>query len=692
VKEYHTDKIRNICLSGHSSSGKTTLTEGILYTAGTLDRLGRVDDGNTASDYDPEEIHRKVSISATILPFEYKECKINLIDLPGYRDFVSEVKTSTRVSDAMVILVDATSGVEVGTEFACEYADEYNVPRLFFINKMDKERADFQKTLEALRAELGIRPLILTLPVGKEKDFSGVIDLVKMKYIQEENGKQTSNPIPDNMKEAAEAAYAELVETAAEGDDELTMKFLEEELLTPEEILRGLKEGFLENRFCPVICGSAFHTRGVHPLLDFIIQCCPCPGDRAPWKGSKKEGEEMVEIPCDDQKETVAFIFKTVTDPYAGKLSFIRVISGCVKTETALSNANKGKDEKLQHVYIMKGKKPVSVHQLHAGDIGTLVKLDISTTNDTLCQQGFQMMIPPTILPTRTCQMAIKVPSKSDEEKIGLAMHRLMDQDETLLVRRDPEIRQTILSGMGDTHLDVAVSRLKSMSNVAVELVEPRVPYRETITRKSNGNYRHKKQTGGRGQFGEVFLRIEPLPDNEFEFAWEVVGGNIPTKFMPAVEKGIVEAMDRGILAGYKVENVKVACYDGKHHPVDSSEMAFKIAASMGFRKIAADASPIILEPIYKIKVTVPENYMGDVMGDLSGKRGKIQGNASKGNKVTIEALVPLAEVFSYSRDLRSMTQGRGVFEMEFSHYEPTPPNLQEKIIEEARKLKEEEE
>ena len=691
MKEYHTDKIRNICLTGHTSSGKTSLGEAILYITKVVDRLGRVDDGNTASDYDPEEINRKVSINATILPFEYKEYKINMIDLPGYRDFISEIKPCIRVSDAMVVMMDATSGVEVGTEFAREYAEEYGIPQMFFINKLDKERSDFEKTLGELKEELGIRPLILTLPVGKEKDFSGIVDLIRMKLVKQDKGKQVVEPVPDQMKEEAEAARAELIETAAEGDDELTMKFLDEEELTPEEILKGLKEGFIQNRFCPVFCGAAYQCLGVYSLLNFIVQCAPSPKDRPPWKAKKSGSEEYIEVPCDENASTAAFVYKTVSDPYVGKLSFVRVVSGALKSDSTVLNVNKSKNEKTSHVNVMRSKKPENVHQLHAGDIGALVKLDITTTNDALCDSGFQVIFDPTVLPSRTCQMAVSVPSKSDEEKIGLAMHRLMEQDETLTIHRDPEIKQTIISGMGDMHLEVAVSRLKNMANVTINLIEPRVPYRETITRKADGSYRHKKQTGGRGQFGEVWLKMEPDSEKEFEFEWKVVGGNIPTKFKPSVEKGIIEAMENGIIAGYKVVNVKVACYDGKDHPVDSSDMAFKIAASMGFKKIAGEANPIILEPIYKMKVTVPENYMGDVMGDLSGKRGKILGNTLKGKKITIEALVPLVEVFAYSRDLRSMTQGRGVFEMSFSHYESTPPNLQEKIIEEAKKRKEEE-
>ena len=691
MKEYHTQDIRNICFSSHTGSGKTTLAEAILYATRFIERMGRIEDGGTVSDYDAEEISRKVSIAAGILPAEYRDCKINMFDFPGYRDFICEVKSAIRVCDAMIIPMDATSGVEVGTEFAMEYAAEYDLPRMFFINKMDKERANFRKAVESLREHLGIRPLILALPVGQESSFSGVIDLVRMKMITTDKGKQVVNPIPDNLLPEAEAAHAEMVETAAEGDDELTMKFLEEQPLSSEEIVSGLKSGFVQNRFCPVFCGSAQHVLGIYSLMNFITQCCPSPAERPAWQGTKAGSEDLIEIPCDEHAPSAVFVFKTALDPYQGKISYIRVVSGVLKSDSSLLNVQRGKDEKIVHALVVRGKKSETVHQLHAGDIGALIKLDHTVTNDSLCDSSFKIVFPPTILPNRNTHMAVKVPSKSEEEKLGMHTHRLMEQDESIVVRRDPETRQNIISGHGDTHLDVAISRLKTMSKIeGIELSVPRVAYRETITRKGDDFYRHKKQTGGRGQFGEVYLRVEPASEG-YEFVWEVVGGNIPTKFMPAVEKGIIEALETGILAGYKVVNVRVACYDGKYHPVDSSEMAFKIAASMGFKKVAALAGPVILEPIYNLKVTVPEQFMGDVMGDISGKRGKILGNTSKSGKVTIEAQVPLVEIYTYSRDLRSMTQGRGVFDMAFTHYEVTPPSLQQKIIEEAQKLKEEE-
>lgn len=691
MKEYHTENIRNVSFTGHTSSGKTTLAEALLYLTGVADRQGRVEDGNTMSDYDSEEINRKISITASILPFEYKDTKVNLVDLPGYRDFICEVKPSVRVTESMVIVVDATSGVEVGTEFAFEYAEEFKAPRMYFINKMDKERADFQKSLESIKNELGSRPLFLTIPVGKEADFKGVIDLVRMKMVTQEKGKQQLSPIPEDMIEEAESARADLVETAAEGDDELTMKFLEEEPLTPDEILRGLQEGFAQRRFTPVFCGSAFNAIGMFPLLNFMVQCCPNPAQAPAWEAQKADSDETVEMACDENGPTEAFIFKSTLDAFTGKISYVRVVSGLLKSESTLLNPGKGKDERLAHVYVVQGKKTHMVHQLHAGDIGALVKLSESSTDDTLCDPSNKVIFPPTELPNRTCHMAIKVQSKSDEATIGGRAHQVMEQDESIEIHRDSETHENIISGMGETHLDVNLSRLKELSGVkTIELSVPKVPYRETITRKGDGSYRHKKQTGGRGQFGEVYFRMEPCPEG-FEFLWEVVGGNIPTKFMPAVEKGIVEAMERGILAGYPVVNVRVACYDGKHHPVDSSEMAFKTAASMGFKRIAAEAGPVILEPIYNLKVTVPEQFMGDVMGDLSSKRGKILGNQTKGNRIVVEAQVPLVEIYTYSRDLKSMTQGRGVYEWEFSHYEVTPPNLQQQIIEEAQKQKEEE-
>lgn len=694
MKEYTTEQLRNVALAGHTSAGKTTLAEAILYALKFTDRLGRVDEGNTSSDYDSEEIKRKLSINASVLPVEYGDVKINIFDLPGYRDFIGEIKSCLRVADGAVLLVDATAGVEVGTEFAWEYAEEYGVPRAFFVNKMDKERADFAAVVQSIRDIFGVRAVPVVLPVGKEAQLEGLVDLLQMKMIKEEpGGKATSGPVPEALKAEAEAARAELVEAAAEGDDELTMKFLDDQPLSEEEILRGLKEGMMACKLFPVLCGSAVRSLGIETLLSFVVSCFPSPSERPGVVGKVSPGDKEVQRRYDVSQPFSAFVFKTVSDPYAGRLNFFKILSGSLSSDSVVYNSNKHTEEKISHLLCVRGKKQENVHKLVAGDIGAVAKLSATTTNDTLCDSSNPIQYPPTALPPLTYSMAIVARSKTDEEKVGLAIHRLIEQDSTLSLRRDGEVRQTILSGMGDMHLDVAVSRLRDQSNVAIDLEEPRVPYKETITRKAEGQGKYKKQSGGRGQYGDVWLRLEPLPRGTgFEFAWGIVGGVIPSKYEPSVQKGINDAMEKGVVAGYKVVDLKADCYDGSYHSVDSSDIAFKIAASMAFRKVALEASPILLEPVMNLKVTVPENFMGDVMGDLSAKRGRIMGNLSHGRKIVIEAQVPLAEMFAYSKELRSLTQGRGVYEMEFSHYEPVPSSLQEKIIAEAAERKKAEE
>lgn len=690
MKEYTSEKIRNVALAGHSGSGKTTLTEAILYYLKYTDRLGRVDAGNTVSDYDPEEISRKVSINATLLSMEYKGHKINLLDLPGYRDFVNEIKNGIRVADTVVIVLDAVSGVEVGAEFVWEYAEEYDTPRAFFLNKLDKEHADFESTLNQIKEEFGKNPIPLTIPVGKEASFSGVIDLLKMKKVVESKEKVTYEPIPEELKEKAEQWRQVLIEAAAEGDDELTMKFLEDQPLTDEEILRGIKEGMRDRRFVPVLCGSAYNCLGVYPLLDFILNCVPSPLEMPGFVNVEDSTKKVVKY--EPEKPFSAYVFKTISDPYAGRLSFFKIITGEITADSTVFNINKNKEEKISHLLSVRGKKQENVHKLSTGDIGTVAKLSVTATADTLVAPGNTVKYAPTKLPPYTCQMALVTDSKTAEEKIGVAMHRLTEQDPTLQIWRDHEVRQTIIAGMGDTHLDVALSRLRAFANVDIRMETPRVPYKETITKTAKGQGKYKRQSGGRGQYGDVWLELSPLPRGEgFQFEWKIVGGVIPSKYQPSIEKGIREAMEKGIIAGYPVIDVKAVCYDGSHHPVDSSDIAFKIAGSMAFRNVAQQANPIILEPIMNLKVIAPESNMGDILGNLSGKRGRILGQELKGNKVIIHAQVPLGEMFEYSRELRSMTQGRGTYEMEFSHYEPVPPQLQEKIIAEAQQRKEEE-
>jgi elongation factor G len=693
VKEYLPKQIRNVALAGHTGSGKTTLTEAILFNLKLTDRMGRVEDGTTVSDYDPEEQKRLMSINASLIPVEYRGCKINFLDLPGYRDFVGEIRNCLRVADAVAVVMDASGGIEVGAELAWEFADEFKLPRVVLINKMNRERASFQKALDQVKEAFGCRAAVVAFPVGEGLDFKGVVNVLTGKMSVGNGGKAQLQDVPAEAKEQLEALRAELIEVAAEGDDELTMKYLEGESLSAEEILRGLKGVTLAGRAVPVLAVAGAAGAGVLEWLDFAVDCLPAPPEHGPFAARSMDGQQEIALDYDENGPTAAFVFKTVSDPYAGRLTFFKVLRGQVANDVVLLNSTRGVEEKVSHLMTVRGKKSEPVNRALAGDIAVLAKLASTFTGDTLCDPKHPVKVDPTPMPPQTVQMAVVAKSKEDEEKIGMAMHRLIEQDPTLTLYRDQAVRQTILCGMGDTHLEVAVGRLRAQSKVDVELEVPKVPYRETITKVAQGQGKHKKQSGGRGQFGECWLRLEPLPEGSgFQFEWQIVGGVIPTKFQPSVEKGIVQAMERGVLAGYPVVDIKAVCYDGKDHPVDSSDMAFQIAASKGFKNVAKEANPILLEPIYKVKITVPEQYMGDVMGDLNSRRGRILGMTSQGRKQVIEALVPLAEMFEYSRQLRSMTQGRGTYEMVFDHYERVPAEVQAKVVAAARPETEEEE
>lgn len=682
MKEYPKNLIRNVALAGHSGAGKTSLLEAILYNLQLTDRLGRTEEGNTVSDYDPEEVRRHMSINTSLVPVEHRGHKINFLDLPGTRDFIGEIKNSIRVADAVVIVVDATSGVEVGTELASDLAEEFGLPRIFVVNKVNRERASFQKVCDQIRETFGGHPVLMNFPYGEGENFKGIINLLKMKLASGDGGKVSYADIPADAAERAQELRAALVEAAAEGDDELTTKFLDGEPLNDLEVLRGLKEDLCENRITPIIAASATEGAGCMNLLDFIIECFPAPGEEGPFRARDSKAGKDFELKYDENAPTAAFVFKTISDPYAGHLTFFKVLSGSVSNDTQLLNTPRGIEERISHLMTVRGKKQEPVPKVLTGDIGVLAKLNNTHTNDVLCDPKAPIRIDPTPMPPSTVHMAIHAKSKEDEDKIAGAMHRLIEQDPTLHIHRDPAIHQTILSGMGDTHLDVAISRLRTQSKVDVELQVPKVAYRETITKTAQGQGKHKKQSGGRGQYGDVWLRLEPLPQPEgFEFGWEVVGGVVPTKYQAAVEKGIVQAMEKGILSGHPAVGIRAVCYDGSHHPVDSSDMAFQVAASKGFKNVARQANPVLLEPIYRLRVTVPEQYMGDVLGDLNSRRGRILGMESKGSKQVIEAMVPQGEIFEYSKVLRSLTQGRGTFEMEMDHYDRVPADLQAKIV-----------
>lgn len=693
MKIYNTSQIRNIALAGHTASGKTSLTEALLWSLKQSERLGKTEDGNTLSDYDAEEVRRHISIQASVIPVEHDGVKVNLIDLPGFRDFIGEIKGGLRATDAMLLVYDATSGFDTGAEFAWTQSEEMALPRAVFINKLDKEHASFEKSVDKIQDAIGARLVALTLPLGEALEFKGVIDLIRMKKVNEEGGKVTYEEIPADMQDEAQLSRAALIEAAAEGDDELMMKFLDEQPLTPEEVLNGLRGAIAERRAIPVLCGSVAAGKGLRPLLDFMVQFMPNPTVKTGYEYTEPGKDEVKTLKVTPEGPVVAYVFKTVQDPFIGRLSFFKVLRGTARSESTLQNIGRNKTERVAHLLVARGKKTENIESLAAGDIGAIAKLENTGTGDTLADVGAPpILIAPLALPKPNVFMAVRAKSRGDEDKMGIGFHRLMEQDPTLNMYRDDSIRQTILSGMGETHLQVAAGRMRDISKVDVELEIPHVPYRETITRKGEGQGKHKKQSGGHGQYGDCHVRFEPLPEGSgFEFVWEIVGGVIPTNFKSAIEKGLVETMARGILAGAPTVDIRAACYYGSYHDVDSSDMAFKLAAALAFKNVIPKCGPILLEPINKVKITIPEEYMGDVMGDINSRRGRILGMNPSGRKQVIEALVPLSELYTYSRQLNSLTQGRGIYEMEYDHFERVPSEVQEKVIAEYAKRKEEE-
>lgn len=689
MKRYSTDQIRNVALVGHSSSGKTTLVEALLHINGVIPKPGAVENGNTQSDYDPEEVRRGVSINSSLLPIEAEGLKVNIIDCPGFRDFVGEIKNAIRVAELAMVVVDATTGSEVGTEFAHDFAQEYHIPTAFFINKMDKERANFEEAMASVeRAFEDVHTVPIMLPIGQEDGFKGIVDLLEMKAVYDEGGKARVEDIPDDMKDAADAARKALVEAAAEGNDDLTEKYLMEETLTNDEVILGLRQDLEAGRFCPVLCGSAYKEIGLSLLMKFFKHECPPPTERKGFQGYAKGHEGETELKkLDASAPFSAYVFKTVNDEFVGRLSFFKVITGEAKGDMTVKNPVTSSTDRIGHVFTQRGKSQVQVDGIATGDIGTFAKLESVRTGNTLVDpKGFDIVYEPTKLPPPTVHMAVVPRSKGDEDKIGMALHRILETDPTLKLERDQLLHQTVLSGMGDTHLEVTQARVQAIARTEFDYKPPRIQYRETITKQGEGQGKFKKQTGGRGQYGDCWIRLLPRQRGEgFNFEWKIVGGVIPTNFNSSVEKGIVKALDRGILAGYPVVDVAAECYDGSYHSVDSSDAAFQVAASMAFKNVAQKCNPVLLEPINKVIIDVPEQYMGDVMGYVSGKRGRINGNDPLGNKVRISAEVPAGEMSTFSRDLRSMTQGRSVFTSEFDHYDPVPPAIMDKVIEEVR-------
>lgn len=693
MKEYHPDSIRNICLVGHGGSGKTSLSELLLFTAGEINRIGKINEGNTISDYSPNEIEKQFSIQLSLLHLEWENTKINIIDTPGYNDFIGDVKCGLKVSDVGVLVLKAVEGVEVGTEIANSFITEYNLPNAIIINKIDNEHSRFNEIFQQARERINSNATIITFPVNEGLGFDTVIDVIKMKaykYDKAGTRKVDEIDIPENLKEIAESYRIELIEKVAENDEQLMNKYLEEGTLPEDELKKGIQNAINNRYLTPIFALSAENGVGVNNFLNFVVDYFPSPVNRGSVKGILKEKNQEVNISLDENGEPVLFVFKILSEPHVGELSLFRVYSGKILPGMDLINETIGKTERLNQLSILNGKNRKEVPAIIAGDIGAVVKLKDTHTNNTLSSKNFPVELEKIKFPEPIIRGAIIPKAKGDEDKIAACLHSLHEEDPSFTVEFDPEISQTIISGQGELHLALAVKRLKERYNVDVDLVEPKIPFKETIKGICNSaEYKHKKQSGGRGQFGHVFLKIEPLPRGKgFEFVDAIVGGVVPNRFIPAVEKGVIETMNKGVLAGYHVVDVKVTLFDGSFHSVDSDEISFKIAASQAFRKGFLEAKPILLEPIYEVEVTVPEEFMGDVMGDLSSRRGKILGMESDGHFQIIKAYVPLSELYKYSSTLRSLTSGRGTHKRKFSYYEEVPKEIETKIIEESKKEK----
>jgi elongation factor G len=677
MKEYTTEFIRNIALISHSGAGKTMLAEAFLHYTGATTRLGRIEDGTTAGDFEEEEVRRGISLSTAVIPVEYKNCKVNILDTPGYTDFIGEVISALRVADGAVVVIDSVAGAEVGTEIAWSYCDRFNLPRFVVINKMNRDNANFRKALESVQELSEVRLIPVQLPWGEKADFKGVLDLLTMKAYPG-NGK-TAEEIPSEFMDEVETARMELIEAAAEGEDELLMKYLDGEALEPAEVLRGLVEVVRQGSFIPVFVAAGSAETGIAPLLDAIVDLMPSPADASPAVATGRSGEE--ELSASDAGPLAVYIWKTTADPFVGKITYFRVYSGVVNSDTRVWNNTKGVEERLGTLNLLRGKEQVPVKSVHAGDIASVPKLGSTSTGDTLCDRGHPLELPVPEYPSALYRVAVFPKSQADSAKISPTLSRLVEEDMTLSWHQEPSTNQTILQGMGDQHIDVAIRKAENKFQTGLSVEEPRVPYRETITKLGSAQYRHKKQTGGAGQFAEVHMRVEPLPEEDFSFVNEVFGGAISSSFMPAIEKGVRGVMKTGVVAGYPVEHVKVAVTDGKEHPVDSKPVAFEIAGREAFKLAVKEAAPVMLEPIMNVQITVPEANMGDVLGDLNTRRARVQGMDTQKGRSIVTAQVPLAEMQRYNTDLRSITGGRGVFTMDFSHYEVVPAHIAQELI-----------
>ncbi len=684
MKVYEGKDIRNVGVVGHGDCGKTTLLAGFLYTGGATSRLTRVDEGNTLTDFDEEEQARKITISSALAFLEWNKAKLNLIDTPGYNIFIHDAKSTLAAADSALVVVDAVAGVEVQTEKVWAFADEFQLPRAVVVNKLDRERAGFDRALENIQEVFGRTAVPVHLPIGAERAFSGIVDLVTMKaytYQPDGNGKATEGPIPGAMAETAQKAQEALIEMIAEGNDALMEEFFDKGTLAPEHIVQGLRDAILGRRMAPVLCASGLRTMGSRGLLNFLVANMPAPTDRGTVRGKGPDGAEIARKTAGSEPLSI-FVFKTVADPFAGRLTYFKVMSGVLKNDANVYNYTRSASERLSHIGCLLGKTITPVTEIHAGDLGAVAKLKETLTGDTLGDKASPIEYPAVVLPAPAIAYALEPKSRTDEDRMGQAIHRILEEDSSLRFYRDPQTKEFLLAGSGQQHVEVIVSRLKKRYSVEVTLKAPKIPYRETIRAKADAHGRHKKQTGGHGQFGDCKIKVEPLPRGaDFEFVDDIFGGAIPRQFIPAVEKGIQDARSRGYLAGYPMVDFRVTVFDGSYHDVDSNELSFKLAGSLAFKDAMTRARPTILEPIMNVEVYAPSDFAGDLMGDLNGRRGRIGGMDTRGATTVIKAQVPMSEMLTYEQHLTSATGARGSYHMEFSHYEEVPTPLQSKII-----------
>lgn len=690
MKSYTIKNLRNIGLIGHGGSGKTSLIEALLFHTRNTDRLGKVEDGTTVSDFDPEEKKRGISLSTSIAPIEFNDTKINLVDIPGYFDFSGELIQGMRAVDVATIVVSSVSGVKVGTEKAWDYCNKIKLPRTFFINKLDRENANYDKTLSQLKENFGISVVPIQYPIGIEDNFKGVINVIskKARIHDDKTGEIKEIDVPEDLLEKIDECKKMIMEAVAETNEELLDKYFSEGELSDQEIYSGLIEGCATGDIAPVMCGSALKVIGMRCFLEDVVECFPSPKYSIPQKAIDVKSDEEVFIGLDEDKPFSALVFKTIADPFVGKISLFRVITGKLSNEIAVVNSNKDKSEKLANIFFMRGKSQIPTKEVVAGDIAAVAKLQFTETGDTLCDINNKVIYDKMNFPKPNISMTVLPKAKGDEDKISASLQKLLEEDPTFTVRRDTENAETIISGVGETHLEVIASKLKNKFGAEVILRTPKVPYRETIKGTADVQGKHKKQSGGHGQYGDVKIKFEPRVDGEsdLEFVDNVVGGVVPRNFIPAVEKGLRECMDKGVLAGYPVVGLRAILHDGSYHPVDSSEMAFKLATSIAYKKGLEQAKPTLLEPIMKVEIFVPDEYMGDIIGDINKRRGRVLGMEQEGKLQKVSVEVPLAEMFKYTTDLRSMTQARGKFTSEFERYEEVPESEAKKVIDEIRK------